>query len=49
VRVGLGETKHFSEGYNAIFNKKKAESKKATASAKNASAKKKKKGNKKKA
>jgi hypothetical protein len=25
VRVGLSETKHFSEGYDAIFGKKKAE------------------------
>jgi hypothetical protein len=23
VRVGLGETKHFAEGYEAIFGKKK--------------------------
>jgi hypothetical protein len=25
VRVGLAETKHFSEGYEAIFGKKNAE------------------------
>jgi hypothetical protein len=23
VRIGLGETKHFAEGYEAIFGKKK--------------------------
>lgn len=26
VRIGLAETKRFSEGYDAIFGKKKAES-----------------------
>jgi hypothetical protein len=25
VRIGLAETKHFSEGYDAIFGKKKKE------------------------
>ena len=25
VRIGLGETKNFAEGYEAIFGKKKAE------------------------
>jgi hypothetical protein len=25
VRVGLGETKHFAEGYETIFGKKKRE------------------------
>lgn len=29
VRVGLGETKDFAEGYEAIFGKKKDETKKA--------------------
>jgi len=34
VRIGLSETKHFSEGYDAIFGKKKAgQAKKAKASA----------------
>ena len=28
VRVGLGETKNFAEGYEAIFGKKKEEKKK---------------------
>ncbi len=28
VRVGLSETKNFSEGYEAIFGKKKAEPRK---------------------
>ena len=31
VRVGLAETKNFSEGYEAIFGKKKEEAKKAEA------------------
>jgi hypothetical protein len=31
VRVGLGETKKFAEGYDAIFGKKKPVSKKAKA------------------
>jgi hypothetical protein len=35
VRVGLAETKHFAEGYEAIFGKKKSgESKKPKAVAK---------------
>lgn len=38
VRVGLAETKHFSEGYDAIFGKKKK--KETTAVKKKASAKK---------
>jgi hypothetical protein len=29
VRIGLAETKHFAEGYDAIFGKKKAAAKKA--------------------
>jgi hypothetical protein len=43
VRVGLAETKHFAEGYDAIFSKKKATKKapKAKASAKKKSKKKK--------
>lgn len=41
VRVGLSETKHFADGYDAIFGKKKtARAKKAKASAKSGSAKK---------
>jgi hypothetical protein len=48
VRVGLAETKNFSEGYDAIFAKKKAPAKKAKAtSAKVDSGKKKKKAKKK--
>jgi len=31
VRIGLGETEHFAEGYEAIFGKKKDEKKKAEA------------------
>ncbi|HEV3255402.1 MAG TPA: hypothetical protein VG013_00850 [Gemmataceae bacterium] len=47
VRIGLSETKNFSEGYDAIFGKKKAgQAKKAKASAKNSTAKKKKKAKK---
>ncbi|HJT79133.1 MAG TPA: hypothetical protein VJ739_18195 [Gemmataceae bacterium] len=43
VRVGLAETKHFAEGYDAIFGKKKpGRAKKATAAAKAGPAKKKK-------
>ena len=44
VRVGLAETKKFSEGYDAIFGKKKAEAQetaKDKKAAKKASAKKK--------
>jgi len=37
VRVGLAETKRFSEGYEAIFGKKKAQGKAKTASAKKTS------------
>jgi hypothetical protein len=49
VRIGLGETKNFGAGYDAIFGKKKAgESKKTKTVAKAASAKKKKKASKKK-
>jgi hypothetical protein len=31
VRVGLGETKNFAEGYEAIFGKKKEDPKKSEA------------------
>jgi hypothetical protein len=49
VRVGLGESKNFAEGYEAIFGKKKsAESAKTKTTAKNSAAKKKKKPSKKK-
>jgi hypothetical protein len=49
VRVGLSETKHFAEGYDAIFGKKKtAQAKKPAASAKSTAGKKKKKTSKKK-
>jgi hypothetical protein len=41
VRVGLSETKNFSEGYDAIFSKKKSSAKKK-AGAKTGAAKKKK-------
>jgi len=48
VRIGLAETKNFSEGYEAIFGKKKATvSKKPKTVAKNSAAKKKKKAKKK--
>jgi hypothetical protein len=41
VRIGLGETKHFSEGYEHIFGKKKgSDLKKAATRAKTGSAKK---------
>jgi hypothetical protein len=47
VRVGLAETKHFAEGYDAIFRKKtpvkKEEEKKEEASAETSKGKKKKK------
>jgi hypothetical protein len=47
VRIGLGETKHFAEGYEAIFGKKDQGTKKpAQASGKKTAAKKKKKGKK---
>jgi hypothetical protein len=43
VRVGLSETKHFAEGYDAIFGKKKDETaKKEEATAKSETGKKKK-------
>ena len=42
VRVGLAETKHFAEGYDAIFGKKKDEpAKKEEATAKSGTGKKK--------
>jgi hypothetical protein len=48
VRVGLAETKHFAEGYDAIFgNKKGKQAKKSEATAKSGTAKKKKKAKKK--
>jgi hypothetical protein len=49
VRVGLAETKHFAEGYEAIFGKKKEEApaKKAETTKKSPPAKKKKAGKKK--
>jgi len=34
IRVGLAETKNFSEGYEAIFGKKKARAAKKPAAAK---------------
>ena len=34
VRIGLAETKNFSDGYDAIFGKKKSTAKKPTAKAK---------------
>jgi len=34
VRIGLAETKNFSDGYDAIFGKKKAAAKKPAANAK---------------
>lgn len=34
VRIGLAETKHFSEGYDKIFGKKKNEAKPAKAAPK---------------
>ena len=43
IRVGLAETKNFSEGYEAIFGKKKVEApRSAKASAKGSASKKKK-------
>jgi hypothetical protein len=42
VRVGLAETKNFSEGYDAIFAKKKAPAKKGKATTAKATSKKKK-------
>jgi hypothetical protein len=47
VRVGLAETKHFAEGYDAIFGKsKKTQSRKRQPAAKSSQAKKKKTGKK---
>jgi hypothetical protein len=47
VRVGLGETKQFAEGYEAIFGKKKgAQAKKRQGASKASTAKKKKAGKK---
>ena len=48
VRIGLGETKHFAEGYEAIFGKKTAEQSPAKTRAEKAPAKKKKEKRKKK-
>jgi len=48
VRVGLGETQKFAEGYEAIFGKKSGPAKKKAARAKSGTAKKKKKTSKKK-
>ena len=43
VRIGLSETKHFADGYDAIFGKKKrGAEKKPRATAKSATGKKKK-------
>jgi hypothetical protein len=43
VRVGLAETRHFAEGYDAIFGKKRmAQPKKRQAAAKSSQAKRKK-------
>jgi hypothetical protein len=47
VRIGLSETKHFSDGYDAIFGKKKGQAKKSEATAKGGTAKKKRKAKKK--
>ena len=47
VRIGLSETKNFSEGYDAIFGKKGKQAKKIEGSAKTSTAKKKKKAKKK--
>ncbi len=43
VRIGLAETKHFADGYEAIFGKKKNDEKKEQAAARTGSAKRKKK------
>ena len=49
VRIGLAETKHFADGYDAIFGKKKvAQGKKRQAAVKSRVAKRKKKSAKKK-
>jgi hypothetical protein len=42
VRVGLAETKHFAEGYDAIFGKNRAQAKKRPTAAKRRPTKKKK-------
>jgi hypothetical protein len=47
VRVGLSETKHFAEGYDAIFGKKESKSGEMKAAAKSNTARKKKKPKKK--
>jgi hypothetical protein len=48
VRVGLSETKHFAEGYDAIFGKRKEkQAKPEETAAKSSSAKRKKKAKKK--
>jgi hypothetical protein len=41
IRVGLAETKNFSEGYEAIFGKKKARAAKKVTASKSKAAKKK--------
>ena len=41
IRVGLAETKNFSEGYEAIFGKRKAKAAKKPADAKGRTAKRK--------
>ena len=41
VRVGLAETKNFSDGYDAIFGKKKPAPKKAVSKSKSGKARKK--------
>jgi hypothetical protein len=46
IRIGLAETKHFSEGYSAIFGKKAAKGKKPKATAKSGAKKPKKKAKK---
>ena len=46
VRIGLGETKHFAEGYEAIFGKKKPVKKKKPPAKKTPKAKKRKTGKK---
>ncbi len=47
VRVGLAETKHFAEGYDAIFGKNKGSQAKKRPATKRSPAKKKKTGKKK--
>jgi hypothetical protein len=48
IRVGLAETKHFAEGYEAIFGKKKGKKEAKAQSGAKATGKKKKGGKKKK-